>query len=65
MATRRLSTRMEIVFARLVMLITAIGIVLVGYSILTTPLAIPLTVALWLGAIAVAALGVRGRLPGD
>lgn len=61
----RLSTRVEIGLARSVMIVTALGIAVVGYTLLTTPWAIPLTVALWLGGVAVAALGVRGKLPHD
>ena len=66
MATRdRLSTRVQIVVARAVMVATAIAIVLAGSTLLTTPWAIPLTVALWLGGVAIAALGVTGKLPHD
>jgi len=66
MATRdKLSTRIEILFARLVMIVLAIGIVFLGYTLLTTPWAIPMTVGLWLGGVAIAALGVRGKLPDD
>jgi hypothetical protein len=66
MATQEKSIiRIEIAFARLVMIVTAIGIVFVGFTLLTTPWAIPLTVALWLGAVAIAALGIRGKLPHD
>jgi hypothetical protein len=61
----RLATRLEIVFARLIMIVLALGIIFVGYTLLTTPWAIPLTVGLWLGGVAVAALGIRGKLPRD
>ena len=61
----RLSTRIEIVLARLIMIVLALGIVFVGYTLLTTPWAIPLTVGLWLGGVAIAALGIRGKLPHD
>jgi hypothetical protein len=61
----RLSTRIAAVVARLVMIVMAIGIALVGYTLLTTPWAIPLTVVLWLGGAAVAALGICGPLPHD
>jgi hypothetical protein len=61
----RLSTRLQIVFARLIMIVLALGIVFVGYTLLTTPWAIPLTVGLWLGGVAIAALGLRGKLPHD
>jgi hypothetical protein len=63
--TGRLSTRIEIALARLVMIVMAIGIAFVGYTLLTTAWAIPLAVALWLGAVSIAALGVRGKLPHD
>jgi hypothetical protein len=61
----RLSTRIGIVVARGVMIAAALGIAFVGYTLLTTPWAIPVTVALWLGAAAVAALGIQGPLPHD
>ena len=61
----RLSTRIAIVFARGAMITAALGIAFVGYTLLTTPWAIPVTVALWLGGTAVAALGVSGPLPHD
>jgi hypothetical protein len=47
------------------MIATALGIAFVGYTLLTTPWAIPVTVALWLGGAAVAALGIGGPLPHD
>ena len=62
---QRLSTRIEIAFARGVMILMAIGIVLTGATLLTTPYAIPLTVGLWLGAAAILGLGVWGELPHD
>jgi hypothetical protein len=66
MATRdRLTTRIEIALARLVMIVTALCVVFVGYTLLTTSWAIPLTIALWLGGVAIAALGIRGKLPHD
>jgi uncharacterized membrane protein len=61
----RLSTRIGIAVARGVMIGAALAIAFVGYTLLTTPWAIPVTVALWLGAAAVAALGVWGPLPHD
>ena len=63
--TARLSTRIEIALARGVMIVTAIAIAFTGATLLTTPLAIPLTVSLWLGAAAIAGLGIWGRLPHD
>ena len=64
-ATERLSTRIQVGIARGVLIVTAIGIVFTGATLLTTPLAIPVTVTLWLGAAAIAALGVCGALPHD
>jgi hypothetical protein len=60
-----LSTRIAVGFARAVMIIMAVLIVLTGATLLTSPYAIPLTVALWLGAVAIAGLGVCGELPHD
>jgi hypothetical protein len=56
-------TRIESFLARLVMLAMAAGTVYLGYAVLTRPLAIPLAIALWLGATAMAFLGVWGELP--
>ena len=61
--TERLSTRIQIGVARGVMIVMAIGIVLTGATLLTTALAIPVTVTMWLAAAAIAALGVCGELP--
>jgi hypothetical protein len=43
----------------------AVGIAVTGSTLLTTPYAIPFTVALWLGATAILALGIWGKLPHD
>ena len=56
-------TRLQIVLARAVMIVMAIGIAYVGYTLLTTPWAIPVTVALWLGAAAILNLGLWAKLP--
>ena len=61
----RRSTGIAIAGARAVMIVLAIGIVVTGATLLTTPFAIPLTVALWLGAAAILGLGVCGELPHD
>ena len=61
----RSSTRIEIVLARLVMVVMAAGMVYVGATLLVTPIAIPLTVGLWLGAVSILVLGIFGRLPHD
>lgn len=63
--TERLSTRIETALARIVMIVMALGIAYVGYALLTTVWAIPVTVLLWLGAAAIANLGLWGRLPHD
>ena len=57
--------RVEAIFARLVMIVMAAGIAFLGYSIITRPLAIPVAIALWLGATAIFFLGVWGRLPNE
>jgi hypothetical protein len=63
--TDRLSTRIETALARLVMFIMAGGIAYVGYTLLTSAWAIPVTVVLWLGAAAIFNLGLWGELPHD
>jgi hypothetical protein len=63
--SKRLAIRIETVIARLVMVVMAAGIAYVGYTLLTTPWAIPLTVGLWLGGAAIGALGICGPLPDD
>ena len=55
--------RIEAGAARLVMFIMAAAIAYVGSTLLVTPLAIPFTVVLWLGAASILGLGVFGRLP--
>jgi len=56
-------TRVETFLARLVMLVMAAAIAYTGYSVITRPLAIPLAIVLWLGAVAMFFLGVWGKLP--
>ena len=51
-----------IVLARVVMIATGAWTAYIGYTILTTPAAIPLTVVLWLIAAAIVALGARGKI---
>lgn len=58
-----LLTRAAAPAARLVMIVMAIGIALTGATLLTTPLAIPMVVGLWLGAAAILMLGIWGPLP--
>ena len=57
--------RVEAFFARLVMIVMAAGIAFLGYSIITSPLAIPVAIVLWLGATAIFFLGVWGKLPNE
>ena len=56
-------TRIETFLARLVMLSMAAGVAYTGYALLTRPLAIPLSITLWLGATGMFFLGVWGQLP--
>lgn len=58
----RPSIRFQIVLARSVMLATAAGIFFTGYAILTNPWAVPFVIGLWLGAAAIAALGILTKL---
>lgn len=64
MATQTVSrsTTLQIILARAVMIATGAWIAYIGYTMLTTAIAIPLTVALWLVAAATAALGARGKI---
>jgi hypothetical protein len=48
---------------RLVIGAIATGIAATGLAILTRPLAIPVTVTLWLAAAALIAFAIAGRLP--
>lgn len=57
------TVRIETFFARLVMIVMAAGIAYTGYSLITTPLAIPVAIVLWLGATAIFFLGLWGPLP--
>ena len=59
------TTRLEIFFARLIMIVMAAGIAYTGYVVLTRPLAVPLAIGLWLGATAIFFLGLWGPLPQD
>ena len=56
-------TRVETFFARAVMLVMAASLAYTGYAVITRPLAIPLAIALWLGATAMFFLGIWGPLP--
>ena len=56
-------SRIETFLARLVMLLMAAATAYIGFVVLTRPLAIPLTITLWLGATGMFFLGVWGKLP--
>jgi hypothetical protein len=45
------------------MVAVAIGMIAIGVSLLTTPVAMPMTVGLWLGAAGLVFLGLFGNLP--
>jgi hypothetical protein len=63
-SAHRLVTRLEMAALRGVMIAMAAGTALVGVSLLTTPIAVPVVVGLWLGAVGMFALGVWGHPPG-
>ena len=56
------SVLIQLVLARVVMIATGAWAVYIGYTLLITPLAIPLTVAIWIAAAATIALGARGKI---
>lgn len=56
-------TRLETVAARGTMVAVAIGVIALGVTVLTSPLALLLTVGLWLGAAGLVFLGLFGTLP--
>ena len=55
--------RAETVVLRALMLVMAAATALVGASLLSTPMAVPVVVGLWLGAAGMFGLGIWGRLP--
>jgi hypothetical protein len=55
--------KLETIVARSTMVAVAIGLIAIGVSLLTTPVAIPMTVGLWLGAAGLLFLGLFGNLP--
>jgi hypothetical protein len=65
MTTRTLDswTSTERVLARAFMLANVVFLLVTGYSLLTSPLWIPVTVLCWLGAAAMAGLAIWGPLP--
>jgi hypothetical protein len=54
---------LEVVGLKSVMVLIAMGMVAVGFTTLTSMLAIPFTLALWLGAAAIVGVVVFGRFP--
>ena len=64
MATSTLSPAMTfaVIMGRIVMIGTGAWMAWVGYTLLTQPLAIPFTVAIWLIAALTMALGARGKI---
>ena len=54
---------LEAIAVRTVMVLIAIGVIAVGFTLLTSPLAVPLTIAMWLGAAAIVGLAVFGQFP--
>lgn len=61
-STQSTFTMFAIVMGRLVMIATGAWTAYIGYTLLTRPLAIPVTVTLWLIAAVVIALGARGKI---
>jgi hypothetical protein len=55
--------RIETVCARSTMVAVALGVFALGFTLLTSPLAVLLTVGLWLGGAGLACLGLFGELP--
>lgn len=64
MATNTVSRSftLQIAAARAVMIATGAWTAYIGYTMLTTAAAIPLTVGVWLVAAAIVALGARGKI---
>ena len=57
--------RTEAAILRVLMVAMAAGTWFVGFSLLTSPLAIPFTLGIWAGAATMAWLGIFGSLPTD
>jgi hypothetical protein len=61
--TRARLFRIEAIAIRLTALIVAVMLFGVGFTLLTSPLTVPVTVALWLGAASMVFVGVAIDLP--
>jgi hypothetical protein len=57
--------RTEAAILRGLMVAMAAGTWFVGFSLLTSPLAIPFTLGVWAAAVGMAWLGIFGSLPTD
>jgi hypothetical protein len=60
-ATTRL--KVETVAARGTMVAVALMTFTIGFAVLSSPMAVPFTVGLWLGGAALTFLGLFGELP--
>jgi hypothetical protein len=57
------AAELQAIAVRTVMVLLALGVIAVGFTLLTSPLAVPLTIAMWLGAAAIVGLAVFGQFP--
>jgi hypothetical protein len=60
--TRSGTARLPLVLARGLMVATGAAMAYVGYAVLTSASAIPLTIGIWLAAALTIALGARGKI---
>lgn len=63
MQTPKRIIRVETAILRTLMIIMAIIAVATGVFLLRSPLAVPITVGIWISAAAMIFLGIWGRLP--
>jgi hypothetical protein len=63
MQTTNRIIRVETAILRTLMIIMAIIAVAAGVMLLTSPLAVPFTVGIWVSAAAMVFLGIWGELP--
>lgn len=56
---------MKLVVLRCLAVVIAAGIAYAGFAILTRPLAVPLTIVLWIVAALIVLLAALVRLPGE